>query len=332
MVALFVVLRFAQNGHFDEVNCSFGLLKVLSELPSLLHFQSIHNFRPISLQQHHLHHERSYAGNFVQSGGVFLIVNIREPFEEQQREDVGLEVLRIDRPFKIHAPSRGASYSQCAHTLLVPSHIRSPPFKRFIGMKRLFWTLLFVAVLLSGGFFLSTSRAATESAPYSVVEKDGAFEIREYQALKLAKVSMPASDPKSATMDGAFMKLFRYIDGGNESGEKIAMTTPVLMRRDAQERSMSFVMPQSLADKAAPKPKGEVSLDVLPPCRVVALRFSGRSDTGKEKVRLEELLAWAKARALTTSGEPLIAYYDPPWTPGPLRRNEILLRLAPAKE
>ena len=199
-------------------------------------------------------------------------------------------------------------------------------------MKRVLWLIAVLTLLLTGGVFLSTSRAATESAPYKVLERDGDYEIREYEALKLAKVSLPNSSPKSKNMDGAFMKLFRFIDGGNESGEKIAMTTPVLMQRGTQESSMSFVMPQALAAKETPKPKGEVVLDVLPPSNVVVIRFSGRSDLEKEKAKLVDLEAWAKARQLKTRGEPLIAYYDPPWTPGPLRRNEILLRLDPAKK
>jgi hypothetical protein len=194
-------------------------------------------------------------------------------------------------------------------------------------MKRVLWFLSILTLLLTGGFFLSTSRAATESAPYQVLESDGAIEIREYETLKLAKVSLPTSDPKSKNMDGAFMKLFRFIDGGNESGEKIAMTTPVIMQRGAQESSMSFVMPKTLDAKETPKPKGEVILDVLPPSKVVVIRFNGRSDLEKEKAKLLELETWAKGRKLKTTGEPLIAYYDPPWTPGPFRRNEVLLRL-----
>lgn len=196
-------------------------------------------------------------------------------------------------------------------------------------MKRVIGFLSILTVLLAGGFFLSTSRASTESAPYKVLESEGAFELREYESLKLAKVSLPSSDPKSKTMDGAFMKLFRFIDGGNESGEKIAMTTPVIMQRGAEESSMSFVMPKALAAKETPKPKGEVILDVLPAAKVITIRFNGRSDLEKEKGKLLELQTWAEKRQFKILGEPLIAYYDPPWTPGPLRRNEILLRLSP---
>jgi hypothetical protein len=195
-------------------------------------------------------------------------------------------------------------------------------------MKRFLWLLPVLALLLAGGFFVSTSRAASETAPYKVVKSDGAFEVRDYDTLQLAKVTLPASDPKSETMDGAFMKLFRFIDGANATGEKIAMTTPVLMQRGEKQSSMSFVMPRAVAARGAPQPKGEVSLDKMEPVRVIAVRFSGRSNPETEKQKLVELEAWAKSQNLATQGEPVIAYYDPPWTPGPLRRNEVLLRLA----
>jgi SOUL heme-binding protein len=194
-------------------------------------------------------------------------------------------------------------------------------------MKRMLWILPLLVLLLAGGFFISSSRASTETAPYTVLETDDKIEVRLYDTLHLAKVSLPASDPKAENMDGAFMKLFRFIDGANDTGEKIAMTTPVIMQRTSTESSMSFVMPRAIAEKGTPKPKGDVTLDQLPSVKVVAIRFSGRSNPEVEKQKLAALQTWAKTKNLTTEGTPLVAYYDPPWTPGPFRRNEILLRL-----
>lgn len=198
-------------------------------------------------------------------------------------------------------------------------------------MKRMLWIIPLLALLLAGGFFISSSRAATETAPYTVIKSEDPFEVRSYDTLNLAKVSLPADNPKAATMDGAFMKLFRFIDGANETGEKIAMTTPVIMQHTEKESSMSFVLPQATAAKGTPTPKDEVKLDQIPSVTIIAIRFNGRSNPEVEKTKLAALQTWAKSQNLTTEGTPLIAYYDPPWTPGPLRRNEVLLRLAPGQ-
>lgn len=189
-----------------------------------------------------------------------------------------------------------------------------------------------MVLLIAGGFFISSSRASTETAPYAVLDSDDEIEIRLYDTLHLAKVSLPASNPKSEKMDGAFMKLFRFIDGANDTGEKIAMTTPVIMQRTSTESSMSFVMPKAVAAKGTPKPKGDVTLDQFPSVKLVAIRFNGWSTPEVEKEKLEALQSWIKTRNIAVEGPPLVAYYDPPWTPGPLRRNEVLLRIKmPAK-
>lgn len=39
------------------------------------------------------------------------------------------------------------------------------------------------------------------------------------------------------------------------------------------------------------------------------------------------LFEWLAAKGLDVDGELEIAGYDPPWMPGPLRRNEVLVRI-----
>ncbi len=194
-------------------------------------------------------------------------------------------------------------------------------------MKRMLWVIPDLVLLAVSFFFVSSSRAATETAPYKVLRKDGSIELREYDTLHLAKVSMPTSDKRSKNMDGGFMKLFRFIDGQNERDEKISMTTPVIVERGEKESSMSFVMPQKSVAKGLPVPKGEVKLDQIPAVKVVALRFSGVSNSTKEAAQLAALQAWVAKEGIMVEGTPLFAFYDPPWTLGFMRRNEVLLRV-----
>lgn len=53
-----------------------------------------------------------------------------------------------------------------------------------------------------------SSRFGYESPEYSVVEKDGAFEIRDYPAMTLVSTGMDSPNPGEG---GSFMRLFRYI-------------------------------------------------------------------------------------------------------------------------
>ena len=94
---------------------------------------------------------------------------------------------------------------------------------------------------------------AIETPEYKVVDKDGRFELRDYPAMTVARTAMG---------DGDFMRLFRYISGGNEAEQKIAMTAPVLVQHEGADRGMSFVVPREVAAGKVPAPKTSgVSVD-----------------------------------------------------------------------
>ncbi|QDV41174.1 SOUL heme-binding protein [Stieleria neptunia] len=172
-----------------------------------------------------------------------------------------------------------------------------------------------------------TARAGYESAEYEVIESDGNIEIREYPDLMLA-----ATDSKMDAQgrDGSFMRLFRYISGANEDGQKIPMTTPVFMEGDVGESdvSMGFVMPKEVAAEGVPEPKGDgVKIRKREGGRFAVIRFPGRLDSRVAEEQEAKLREWMKSRGLEGETKAEAAGYDPPFTPGPLRRNEILIRL-----
>lgn len=181
-----------------------------------------------------------------------------------------------------------------------------------------------------------TARAGYESAEYKVIETDGKFEIREYPDLMLASTTTQID---AQGRDGSFMKLFRYISGANQSEQKISMTTPVFMKKDDTEAQMGFVMPKEVAVAGTPQPTGEgVAIRKRSGGRFAVVRFSGRLSEKLAKENETKLREWMKTKNLTaaqtSSDDPEStnvesASYDPPFTPGPLRRNEVLIRLQP---
>jgi hypothetical protein len=124
----------------------------------------------------------------------------------------------------------------------------------------------------------------------------------------------------------SFQRLFRYISGGNADGEKIPMTTPVFMTGEEPQRMMSFVMPAKR--KSAPSPKDTALLvSCVPAGRFAVFGFSGERSAEAEANALAQLRVWIKKSGLSSSGQPLFGYFDPPWTPSFLRRNEVMLRV-----
>ena len=170
-----------------------------------------------------------------------------------------------------------------------------------------------------------STRSGYESPKYRVVDKDGVFETRDYPVLIVAETSMPA-DGKG--MNGGFNKLFRFITGGNSKTEKIAMTTPVLVNPASSNSSMAFVMPGKYALSELPQPADQsVSLRKIDAARYVVMRFSGSRSRKSQEKHSARLLAWAKSKGIEPLCAPEFAYYDPPWIPGFLRRNEVRVRV-----
>ncbi len=178
--------------------------------------------------------------------------------------------------------------------------------------------LLFVATLLLVGLVwsgCSMTRAGYESAPYTVLEKSGRIELRQYPILRVAETSRGGDD---------FMRLFRYISKGNASGQKIAMTTPVFMAGEGTtNETMAFVLPESL--NAPPAPASDrVTVRELPASTFAVLRFKG-GQQGPDGKAAGELHRWMADRKLPVGGDARFAYFDPPWIPGFLRRNEVMI-------
>ena len=187
-----------------------------------------------------------------------------------------------------------------------------------------------VAVLVCGLAFMGwklTSRSSYESAEYTVLKSDGTIELREYPDLMMATTDMGS---RIQGGDGSFGRLFQYISGGNEDKQKVAMTTPVFTEQKSDQASgqMGFVIPKDVAAATIPKPaSGQVRLIKRPGGKFAVIRFAGRFDLEVQKKQQSKLEAWLEKEGMEAIGEPEVASYDPPWTPGPLRRNEILIRI-----
>jgi len=187
---------------------------------------------------------------------------------------------------------------------------------------------------------------SVEQASYSVVKKDGAFEIRDYDPMVVVETRVDADFRKAG--NAAFKKLFGYISGENTGsekiamtapvvaaqnesaeGEKIAMTAPVTASADGNSWVYRFVLPQSYQLETAPRPLNpEVKLLEVPAKRVAAIRFSGRSTEKARQRKTEALNEWLSNAGIEAISDPRWAGYNAPWALPPFRRNEVLVDVA----
>jgi hypothetical protein len=181
----------------------------------------------------------------------------------------------------------------------------------------------------------ATSAMAIETPDYKVIQKQGAFELRDYPAQTVAEVVVEG-DQQTAVRDG-FRRLASYIFGANSGDQKIAMTAPVAQSPvtsgpvttsalGAQRWVVRFDMPRRHDLASLPKPKNaDIRLLTLPSARIAAVQFSGLMSDGAAAKETAELLTYIKTSGLKPSGPPTLAQYDPPWTLWFLRRNEVLI-------
>ena len=191
-----------------------------------------------------------------------------------------------------------------------------------------------VAVLATGAWIYAVSNV--EQWKYALVDQDGAIEVRDYPALVVAEVTR-RGDRNTAVRAG-FGPLAGYIFAKNRGGESISMTAPVTqtLSRDTQRATdpiagadqawlVRFVMPARYTLDMLPKAAGDdVRLLNVPPGRFAAIRFSGVATDALISTNETKLRAWLGDRKIAIIGEAAYAYYNDPFTPGPLRRNEVL--------
>ncbi|MEE4120529.1 MAG: heme-binding protein [Paracoccaceae bacterium] len=170
------------------------------------------------------------------------------------------------------------------------------------------------------------SARSVETPDYRVVDADGAFELRRYAPTVIARVERPGD--RGRAVRAAFGPLSRYIFARDRTGEKIAMTAPVTQEPAGTGWAVSFIMPAGRLVADLPRPAGDVNLLETKTRLVAAVRFSGRWTDARFDRFAGQLDEWARMRGFVPIGPPEFAYYNDPFTPGFLRRNEVLLALA----
>ena len=183
---------------------------------------------------------------------------------------------------------------------------------------------------------------AIEEPRFRVLERDGAFELREYAPYLIAETRVEAGFTDAGNV--AFQRLFRYISGENtaqqkiamtapvtqssaaKSGEKIAMTAPVAQQADGDAYRVAFVVPAKYTLDTVPQPRDPtVQIRAVPAQLIASWRYSGRWTESNYREHEAELRAAIAARNLKVTGEPTLARYNPPFMPSFLRRNEVLI-------
>ena len=169
----------------------------------------------------------------------------------------------------------------------------------------------------------------TERQEFKVLRTYEDFELREYMPCVIAEVRV--SGQFSTSSSSAFSTLFNYISKGNNSSQKIAMTAPVIAaqretKTNSDEWYVSFVMPSGSTFGHLPHPNdSQVKLRELDTETCIAKSFRGRATDELSRKIAKELRTSASKVNIALSDETRICRFDPPFKPGFLQYNEIVI-------
>jgi hypothetical protein len=163
---------------------------------------------------------------------------------------------------------------------------------------------------------------AIEKAEYEIVLKEEPFEIRNYAPMVIA-----ISNESDLRGYSGFNEAFNYISGSNEDHSKISMTTPVLNDLEGK-LTTAFVMPKEYKIEDLPKPiSGNLSLKQIGQRKCATISFSGNASEKTVQTKVEALTQWIKQKNLVPIGRFQLARYNPPFIPGFLKKNEVLIEI-----
>ena len=87
----------------------------------------------------------------------------------------------------------------------------------------------------------------------------------------------------------------------------------------------TLCMPSKYGIDTLPAPQNaDIRLVAVPSRLGAAIRFSGVATDNRIVAKQAELQAWMNKQGIEAKGEPIYAYYNDPFTPSFLRRNEVL--------
>ena len=190
----------------------------------------------------------------------------------------------------------------------------------------------------------------TPQPTYQVLKQHGKIELRQYDGMLLATTNV--DDDRSAAINTGFKRLAGYIFGRHTSTDEsnIAMTAPVIQSKPVKKTSrismttpviqtnpgdqdqtwqVAFIMPKHYSKDTIPKPIDNNIIHMTQKSsEYLTLRFTGLINSKRLDQKAMLLKAYAQKHDIELTGEPIFAFYDPPWILPWLRRHEVWFLVA----
>jgi hypothetical protein len=173
----------------------------------------------------------------------------------------------------------------------------------------------------------TTLRDMTENQPYRVIKRYPELELRQYPAGMQIETEVAGDFMNAGNM--GFRPLVSFISGNNKAQKAIAMTAPVIQESVAAgKHKVRFVMPKEMDESSTPaSADSNVKVVSVPAHLAAARKFGGSWNKDKFQKEGDKLLEEVTKAGLVPQGNLYWSRFDPPWKPGFLKHNEVLVRV-----
>ena len=213
--------------------------------------------------------------------------------------------------------------------------------RQSIKSRKILPIFILMSLIFTAG---CSSMGKTPEPSWRSVRKDGNIEIREYDPMIVAEVT--TSGERYAAINDGFRILAAYIFGNNTAQRKIEMTAPVTQQAESQKIPMTapamqeavgkngewktrFIMPKNFTLATLPKPKdNRIHISEIPAFKTAVIRFSGFNTDNNIAKHQAQLITWLEKNGIQIGGVPTYAFYNPPWTPPFMKRNEVMFMIS----
>ena len=184
--------------------------------------------------------------------------------------------------------------------------------------------IILVLFVISQLFFLNSQRTI-ETYPFTIIDTYETIEIRQYEASLFTSVEMPSNNYRETSSKG-FSVLAGYIFGGNDKGEKIAMTSPVAMSLK-DSTTMLFLVPKKYTRDNLPVPNdSSIEFKNIPEKRVAAISFGGWASDSKIAAFKSKLITALNTKGIEYTDNFYFLGYNAPMEVFN-RKNEVIVEL-----
>lgn len=193
-------------------------------------------------------------------------------------------------------------------------------------MKKMFIIFLVIFGLFTiMQSFIYYSSSSIEKHAYKVLKEYDDFEVRQYETALFSSVVLSDSTYEESSNKG-FRVLAGYIFGGNDTGEKIAMTSPVAMEI-GDSTKMSFMVPSGYTEENLPKPNNDkIFFEKKEGSVMAAIRFGGWANDERIEEYKQKLIVLLQKEGISHSDKFMYLGYNPPYAVVN-RRNEVVVEL-----